>query len=138
MVYVLGNLFAMDIAWYLDEQPGNKRFNEAWGFPPGLLSAISGFKIGGEKWAFTGIVLSLMACFSLVKDFWLTQSIKIQPYEPFSELQNFTVATVKGGFHSQLGRVHYPSYFAAEIIMGLKDATVLHLDNDGKYIWLPG
>ena len=139
MVFVLGNFFTMDIVWHLDEQPGNKRFNKAWGFSPGLTSAITGFKIGGKRWALTGIVLSLVACFALVKDIWLFQSIKIQPYRSIGELQNFTVATVKGGFDvfNQLARPQYLSFFATEVIIGLKDATVLHLDDDGTYIWSP-
>ncbi|KAF8924478.1 hypothetical protein BGZ58_001738 [Dissophora ornata] len=138
MAYVLGKFFTSDIVWHLDEKPGNTRFNKAWGLIPELSAVFSGCMIGGKRWVVTGVVLSLVACFSLVKGIWLTQTITIKPHVSVSPQQNFTVATLHGGFNetAELFRSGYLGVFASEIIMGLKGSTILHQDN-GEYIWSP-
>lgn len=87
----------------------------------------------------TGVALSLVACFSLVKDVWLTQAIKITPHVTVSEPLNITVASIQGGIgQDQLGRGGYLGAFVSELIMGLKDSTVLHQDTDGEISGLLG
>ncbi|KAF9110008.1 hypothetical protein BGX27_006887 [Mortierella sp. AM989] len=137
LAYVLGGYFTRDIVWHLNEKPGNKRFNKAWGFAPDLPSVLQGIHIGGLRWIIVGVALSLLAAFSIVRGVWLTLSIRINPHVTNSPPRNISFSSIHGYPRGQFDTSIFLASHVAGAVVGLKDSSVIHRDDDGEYIWSP-